>query len=108
MHGALEYNFYNGADIDRDTLTRGTGADKFFFRSRDGEGFIGIITDFVVADDTISVDAEFFGNDLTPGAPITPEQFTIGTVANAPSNRFIYNQDSGSLFFDYDGTGMAG
>ena len=88
-----------------DTLTGGPGADTFRFSSP----FEGIdnITDFVVADDTISVAGAYFSSGLTPDAAITPEQFIIGSVAGDANDRFIYNQINGALFFDADGTGAS-
>lgn len=63
----------------------------------------------MVADDTISVSADAFNNfnfggGLTAGA-IKSEQFVIGSAAGDQSDRFIYNQNTGTLFFDADGTG---
>ncbi len=90
-----------------DTLTGGAGADSFsFYPPSQG---IDNITDFVVADDAISVSADAFNNfnfggGLTAGA-IIPEQFVIGRAAGDASDRFIYNQNTGALFFDADGTG---
>ncbi len=81
-----------------DKLTGGTGADNFgFFDSSDG---IDTITDFSVADDTITVYPSGFNGGLTAGAVITPAQFVLGTAAIDKSDRFIYNQKTGGLFFD--------
>jgi Ca2+-binding RTX toxin-like protein len=87
----------------RDTLTGGPGADRFDFGSPN-EG-TDIITDFVVADDTIVVSPRTFGGGLQPGAFIKPHQFRLGTSARDASDRFIYNQNSGALYFDRDGIG---
>ncbi len=110
----------------QDTLTGGRGADVFEF---DDPSQNVTITDFVVADDTISVKPTYlvsfsygaffyegFGDikmsfqfmeneELTPGTAITPDQFVIGSAAADASDRFIYNQNTGALFFDSDGTG---
>jgi Ca2+-binding RTX toxin-like protein len=90
-----------------DRLIGGDGADSFSFYAP-SQG-IDNITDFVVAEDTISVSADAFdnfnfGGGLTAGA-ITTEQFVIGRAAGDKSDRFIYNQNTGALFFDADGTG---
>ena len=95
---------YGGGGID--TLIGNAGADTFqFFYSGDG---IDNITDFAVVDDTISVSASNFGGGLTAGATITPDQFVLGSAAVDNSDRFIYNQNTGALFFDVDGIGATG
>jgi Ca2+-binding RTX toxin-like protein len=86
-----------------DTLTGGSGQDRFTFLSKT-EGS-DRITDFSVVDDTINVSRSGFGGGLTTGAAITSAQFFIGSAASDSSDRFIYNNSTGSLFFDVDGTG---
>jgi Ca2+-binding RTX toxin-like protein len=86
-----------------DTLTGGSGSDRFTFNSRT-EG-IDRITDFSVVDDTIVVSAAGFGGGLTVGAAIAVNQFVLGAAPTTSSNRFIFNKDNGSLFFDQDGIG---
>ncbi len=44
------------------------------------------------------------GNDTLFGGMGTV-QFTIGSSAADERDRFIYNKDTGALFFDSDGTG---
>ncbi|WP_179051975.1 pre-peptidase C-terminal domain-containing protein [Nostoc sp. TCL26-01] len=89
--------------VGADTLTGGTGSDRFTFNSRT-EG-IDHITDFSVIDDTIAVSTTGFGGGLVAGAVITAAQFAIGTAATTASQRFIYNNTTGGMFFDQDGTG---
>lgn len=104
-------NDYLSSSYGIDTLTGGLGLDTFYFD--DPSQGIDTIKDFVVADDTIQIyadkDAAYFdygfGAGLTPNAAITNEQFVIGSAAVDASNRFIYNQNTGALFFDQDGTG---
>ncbi|MBD2480332.1 S8 family serine peptidase, partial [Anabaena sp. FACHB-83] len=86
-----------------DTLTGGLGRDSFNFNSRN-EG-IDRITDFRVVDDTIFVSASGFGGGLVAGAAIAANRFVIGAAATTSSQRFIYNNVTGGLFFDADGTG---
>ena len=97
--GAVAY--FGGLETNIDT-----GTDNFGF-SRLGEG-IDTITDYSVADDTITVSASGFGGGLTASAAITAAQFRIGRAAVDKSDRFIYNQNTGALFFDSDGTGTSG
>ncbi|WP_019498509.1 DUF4394 domain-containing protein [Pseudanabaena sp. PCC 6802] len=89
--------------VGSDTLSGGSGSDSFSFSSPSNG--IDTITDFSVADDTISVSASGFGGGLVAGAPITADQFAIGSAAVDASDRFIYNSTNGALFFDVDGTG---
>ncbi|MBW4446990.1 MAG: scytonemin biosynthesis PEP-CTERM protein ScyF [Spirirestis rafaelensis WJT71-NPBG6] len=84
-------------------LTGGGGSDRFTFNSR-SEG-IDRITDFNVIDDTIVVSAAGFGGGLVANAAILASQFALGTSATTSSQRFLYEQSTGSLFFDQDGTG---
>jgi Ca2+-binding RTX toxin-like protein len=87
-----------------DQLTGGAGADRFYFYTKT-EG-IDTITDFNVVDDAIYISSSF-GGGLTAGTAITTAQFTLGSSASDSSDRFIYNQSTGALFFDADGTGLS-
>lgn len=84
-----------------DTLTGGTGVDNFTFE--DFVDGIDTITDFSIVNDTIRVYVS--DGALTNNATITKEQFVIGSLAGDPSDRFIYDQKTGALFFDPDGIG---
>ena len=88
-----------------DLLKGGKGADIFVFASP-SEG-MDTIADFNVAEDTIHVYSDSFGSDLVTGAVITTQQFWLGASAADTSDRFIYNQSTGGLFFDVDGKGGA-
>ena len=102
------YNDFLSGDAGNDTLTGGAGADSFEYRNP-AEG-IDTITDFSVVDDTISVrsfSTYYFGGGLTSGAAITTDQFVLGSSAVDASDRFIYDQNTGALFFDEDGTGTS-
>jgi Ca2+-binding RTX toxin-like protein len=92
-----------GAGNDR--LRGGAGADRFcFFNLSEG---LDIITDFNVVDDTISLSRAGFGGTLTAGAALSAAQFRLGAAAGDNSDRFIYNKNTGALFFDGDGTGSS-
>lgn len=86
-----------------DTLTGGGGADSFRFHTP----FEGTdnITDFSVADDTITVFATSFGAGLIAGAPLQDSRFSLGssTAILSTSIRFIYDANNGGLFFDPNG-----
>ncbi|MEQ9666817.1 hypothetical protein [Coleofasciculus sp. G2-EDA-02] len=85
-----------------DLLHGGSGADKFAFYSKN-EG-IDTIIDFDVRSDKIQVDDRGFGGGLRRGT-LDSSQFTIGSRASDRSDRFIYNNRTGALFFDADGIG---
>lgn len=93
-------------DFGSDKLSGGAGADDFGFGAPN-EG-IDTITDFGVGDDRILVSATGFGGGLKAGAAITAGQFKLGAAATDANDRFIYNKNSGALFFDVDGTGSKG
>lgn len=88
--------------ITNSNVTGGAGLDVFSFRFVSGS--IPKITDFSVVD-TIDVFASGFGGGLTNGAVIKPDQLVFGATAADANDRFIYNQDTGALFFDVDGIG---
>ncbi|WP_426954890.1 beta strand repeat-containing protein [Muricoccus radiodurans] len=91
-----------GAGVD--ALYGGVGSDSFILSnlaaSRD------VINDFVGGSDHLLVSAATFGGGLSIGT-LTADQFlanTTGIAADA-SDRFIYETDTGALFFDADGNG---
>jgi len=93
-----------------DQLTGGGGADRFVFMTAQQQ--VDTITDFVAIDDALVVSAKGFrsatdmnSSGLRVGAAIAATQFTLGSTAVDPLDRFIYNNQSGALFFDPDGTG---
>jgi Ca2+-binding RTX toxin-like protein len=89
--------------VGEDILTGGDGADRFY-RWRSGTG-VDTFTDFQVGEDLLYFSAKGFGGDLVSGGVLGEEQFSLGTSATTESNRFIYDTDTGNLFFDIDGIG---
>ncbi len=103
-NGGADTLYGNAGD---DTLVGGDGMDKFWFNSPT-EG-VDTINDFTEGDDLIVVDSSGFGGGLTAESTITPSEFHSGAGAIAPTtpgHRFIYNNTTGDLFFDPDGTGF--
>ncbi|MEH2180240.1 beta strand repeat-containing protein [Nostoc sp.] len=100
-----------------DSLYGGTGTDTFVFNSYN-KG-VDTIYDFNAADDLIQVSAAGFNNDdsssfyskfiigtsarLSTGS-LFANQFTIGTSATTSNQRFIYDNITGALYFDADGS----
>ncbi|NES20943.1 MAG: hypothetical protein F6K41_18925 [Symploca sp. SIO3E6] len=115
LTGDAGNNTLRGLDGD-DLLTGGAGADIFSFGSsnpgagefafRSSNPGIDTITDFnSTQGDKIRVFAKDFSSGLTIGT-LDIDQFTIGSAATRASDRFIYNDTTGALFFDSDGTGV--
>ncbi|PHM08474.1 hypothetical protein [Nostoc sp. 'Peltigera malacea cyanobiont' DB3992] len=87
-----------------DTLNGGGGTDTFAFNSFD-EG-IDRIDDFNTTNELIRVSVAGFGGGLSPGL-LSVNQFKIGASASTSTQRFIYNDVTGGLFFDQDGSAIA-
>ncbi|WP_155931532.1 calcium-binding protein [Methylopila sp. 73B] len=79
----------------RDVLIGGAGADTFVF-TRAGDG-ADVISDFESGEDALS---------LWRGSASSVEINTTGT-ATAAGTLFVYDLDTGKLFFDSDGSGSA-
>lgn len=85
-----------------DILIGETSEDMFLFDTpRDGSD---TITDFIGGEDTLVISSQGFRGGLTPGQ-ITEEQLVLGNNPQGTDYRFNYNQGSGRLFFDADGSG---
>jgi Ca2+-binding RTX toxin-like protein len=96
-------NVLNGGD-GRDTLTGLGGQDQFLFNTAlNAASNVDDITDFNVVADTILLDDAVF-TALTAGA-LGAGQFVTGTAAQDAQDRVIYNNATGALFYDSDGTG---
>jgi Ca2+-binding RTX toxin-like protein len=90
-----------------DTMTGAAGADAFCFSTALSAANIDDITDYSVADDRIEIDnAVFIG--LTAGV-LAASAFRANTTGQAgdTSDRIIYDTDSGTLYFDRDGSAAA-
>ncbi|MHC5828393.1 MAG: calcium-binding protein, partial [Nostoc sp.] len=92
---------YLTGGFGNDTLYGGAGTDTFAFSSYK-EG-IDTIYDFNPTNELIQVSAAGFGGGLSTPS-LKTSQFTIGTSATTSNQRFIYNDITGALFFDLDGS----
>jgi Ca2+-binding RTX toxin-like protein len=107
VRGNAGDNVINGGDGD-DQLTGLGGEDSFRFNTPLSEAFnIDVITDFNVADDTIQLDDDVFTSDLLANNSVAGSQFVIGAVALDANHRIIYNDTTGAVYYDSDGTGAA-
>ncbi|MBY0484095.1 DUF4347 domain-containing protein [Nitrosomonas sp.] len=82
-------------------LTGGTGNDVFKFTTL---GHIDTITDYNVANDTIQLENAVF-TALTTTGTLAAGQFRIGTQAVDANDFIIYNNATGALLYDANGSG---
>ena len=100
----------NGNDIliggyGNDSLYGGSGIDTFVFNSYDLRSNSGNrVYDFNATNDVIWISAAGFGSGLLIGS-LSANQFQIGASATTGDQKFIYNNITGALLFDPDGTG---
>ena len=87
-----------------DVLTGGAGSDLFPYLSPTEGG--DLILDFTPGKDKIGISASGFGSGLSVG-PLSASSFILGTSALDENDRFIYNDRTGRLFFDQDGSGSS-
>jgi len=87
-----------------DSLIGGSGTDTFAFNSfNEGNDSID---DFNATNELIQISAAGFGGGLSIGS-LQTSQFSIGASATTNTQRFIYNDVTGALFFDQDGSAIA-
>jgi cysteinyl-tRNA synthetase len=91
-----------GGGEGRDTLTGGAGKDTFHFRSYAKTDY-DTVTDFKHGVDKIAFDFVVF--DGAKAGAIPKGDFYAGTKAHDADDRFVYDQKSGKLFYDADGSG---
>jgi Ca2+-binding RTX toxin-like protein len=104
-------NTINGGD-GRDELIGLGGQDWFLFNTElddetivDPDTNVDIITGFNVVDDTIRLDATIFSSSLVPDNSVAGSQFFVGAAAGDANHRIIYNNTTGAVLYDSDGTG---
>jgi Ca2+-binding RTX toxin-like protein len=83
-----------------DTLTGGAGADTFRFG---GDTKADHITDFLSGTDRIELDHLLFKAFGT--GQLAANQFGQGTAASTATQRLVYDQPTGNLWYDADGSG---
>ncbi|MGF1938659.1 MAG: beta strand repeat-containing protein [Nostoc sp. ChiQUE02] len=100
---------YDGKDLlsggkGNDALYGGDGTDTFAFNNYN-QG-IDTLNDFNPTDEVIQVSAAGFGGGLAVGT-LSASKFTIGSAATAIAQRFIFDNITGALYFDQDGSAGA-
>jgi Ca2+-binding RTX toxin-like protein len=91
--------------LGNDTLTGGEGSDTFVFNTAlNSRTNLDTITDFVSGTDKIEI-AKSIMTRLGNVGELTEAQFKIGAAASESPHRIIYNETTGGLFYDADGSG---
>jgi Ca2+-binding RTX toxin-like protein len=87
-----------------DALMGRAGADTFAFTTALGAGNVDRLLDMQAGTDRIALDDAIFTGIGPPGA-LDAAAFVTGAAAAYASDRIVYNNATGQLFFDADGTG---
>jgi serralysin len=96
---------YINALAGNDYMNGGAGADRFVFTSAlNATTNIDTVADFAHAVDDIALSQAIFAGI---GATLDASEFQIG-MANAATDRIIYNNVTGQLFYDSNGNGAGG
>lgn len=91
-----------GGGKGSDTLTGGELADTFVFRDELGAYGIDTITDFASGSDWIRImDGS---TNVAESGRMDASRFALD-VATTAAHRFIYNSETGALYYDADGSG---
>ncbi|MBB3017782.1 Ca2+-binding RTX toxin-like protein [Microvirga lupini] len=86
-----------------DILVGSSGRDAFTFDTKLGTNNVDVILNFSTKDDTIRLNDTVF-KKLKSGR-LPPESFSIGSKASDAQDRIVYNNKTGNLFYDPDGSG---
>ena len=102
---------YEGSDIligglGRDRLSGGSGTDTFRFESDVDGSNVDQLLDFVSGEDRIELAQRVFTH-LDAGWLPNSDAFALGSVALEADDHILFDQASGRLFYDADGTGAA-
>jgi Ca2+-binding RTX toxin-like protein len=91
--------------LGNDTLIGGPGADRFVYQNPN-EG-VDTIADFTPGEDVIEIHASAFGGGLVAGQSLSGDRFVAGNAPEATEahGQFLYDNATGALYWDQDGTG---
>lgn len=93
--------------LGNDVLTGGTGADRYVFDTTLNRTLnVDRISDFAAGTDEIRLDRLVF-TEIAANGTLAADAFVEGGVARDAEDRILYNQSTGQLFYDSDGTGAA-
>jgi serralysin len=87
-----------------DSLKGGGGADEFTFDSALGSSNVDAILDYYAPSDSIFLSRAIF-TAAGPNGRLSSAAFHAGTAAADGSDRIVYDQGTGRIFYDADGSG---
>jgi Ca2+-binding RTX toxin-like protein len=106
LSGGAGYDWLFGGS-GNDVLTGGTGQDDFHFDSRlSSSSNVDQITDFDIGEDAIFLNRDIFTRISSDGV-LSSAAYVEGTRARDSSDRIVYDQAAGKIFYDSDGSGAA-
>lgn len=88
-----------------DYLKGGSGHDTFVFNTAPSSANADKISDYNAAQDTIELENSVYAALGAATGVIAAAKFCLGTAAHHASDRVIYDQKTGSLYYDADGSG---
>ena len=100
-------NDYLDGGAGSDTLWGGAGRDSFIFRSALGPNNIDTIKDFNTADDTVRLENGVFSGLGSQTGRLSADMFAVGTAAGDANDRILFDDQTGALYYDPDGSGAA-
>ena len=103
LSGLSGDDFLDGG-LGNDTLDGGMGRDTFAFSTALAAGNFDTVFFFEVSNDKIALSRSIFTKAGAVGA-LSAGAFQLGNAAKDAGDRIIYNQPTGSLWYDADGTG---
>jgi Ca2+-binding RTX toxin-like protein len=90
----------------KDSLKGGGGADEFTFDRPLGSSNVDAILDFYAPSDSIFLSRAVF-TAAGPSGRLSSAAFCAGKAAADRSDRIVYDQATGNIFYDADGSGGA-
>jgi Ca2+-binding RTX toxin-like protein len=117
LQGNYGFNTITGSSFNdllngnrgNDTLTGGAGADTFRFDSAlNATTNRDTITDFNPAEDRIELAKSVFSALMVPAGPLAAIAFHVGSSPTTTDHRILYNNLTGTLTYDSNGSGSGG
>jgi hypothetical protein len=91
-----------------DTLEGGGGKDVFRFSQKAGGANADLIIDFKSGSDVIELSGRIFTKARFDEDGLSKKSFVVGEEAEDRNDRVIYNDDTGELFYDKNGSERGG